>query len=104
MSLDHDALNRIDAALNLDEDTRAARNRMLSTVLGVKTAEELWETYRSVAMPPNAPAVQINETRRAIYWAATAMAQLMTAHPERVPMILQGIQEHGMAELRGVLR
>lgn len=93
-------LEAIDRALDLDEDTRAVRNRMLATLSTVQTAEQLWDLYRSTALPPGAPLIQVIETRRAVFWAFAAAAAI-AQDPERMRRILNDLQDFGMRELQG---
>jgi len=94
--LDVEALDR---AFALDDATKTARNSLLAEVTSVTSAEELWEAYRRAAIPAHAPAVQLAETKRAIFWAVSSMAML-ASDPQRYVNIVQGVQEHALAELR----
>lgn len=94
--LDVEALDR---AFALDDATKTARNNLLADLTRVNSAEELWEAYRAATMPAHASAVQLAETKRAIFWAVSSMAMLV-ADPERFTNIVKGVQEHALAELR----
>lgn len=91
----------IDKALGLDDDTRAARDRLLAGISGAATAEQVWELYRQVAIPAGAPLVQLVETRRAIFWALSAAGIIAGKSPERFNRILEDLQRRGMDELKG---
>lgn len=91
----------LDKALGLDDDTRAARDRMLAGISGAATADQVWELYRQVAMPPGAPLVQLVETRRAIFWALSAAGIIASKSPERFTHILEDVQRFGMEEIKG---
>lgn len=93
----------LDAALGLDPAAVAQRDQMLGALAKVRSADELWELYRSGAVPPGAPQVQLVETRRAIFWAASAMASLMGGDHARLLNIIQGVQAHAETELRAQL-
>lgn len=104
--MNHADLSGLDKALNLDASTLAARDHLLRELRNVRTAEGLWDLYRTAAIPPGAHQVQLAETRRAIFWAVSAVASLMNgseADHERLITILQGVQSHAEAELRSQL-
>lgn len=102
-SLNHTALDAIDRAFNIDDETRGARNRMLATLGSVNSAEALWNLYREAAVPPGAPLMQLTETRRAIFWAVSAVATIGAQDPERLGKILDEVQKFAEAELRTAL-
>jgi hypothetical protein len=93
-------LAAVDRALGLDEDTRAARDKLINGVAGVWSEEQLWELYRGHAIPPGAPLVQLTETRRAIRWAVAALSQIVT-DPTRLASLVESVQAAGLEELRG---
>ena len=92
------------SALNLDAEAVAQRDQMLGALTNVRSADELWDLYRTYAIPPNAHQVQLVETRRAIFWAVSAVASLMGGdHHARLLNIIQGVQVQAEAELRAQL-
>ncbi len=44
----------------------------------LETVAELWESFRAI-LPPDAPAMQVIETRRAFYAACCGMLSIMRA-------------------------
>lgn len=96
-----DELKKLDEALDLDRDTRLARDRMIAGIAGVRSADQLWDLYRTLAIPAGAPMIQLVETQRAIYWAVAAVAQITSAHPELLEKLVLDVQEYGLAHIQG---
>lgn len=61
---------------------RAAADKLVQGLAGVRTFDQLWSLYRSAALPAEAPLLQVAETRRTLLWAVAAMSSI-AADPVR---------------------
>lgn len=93
-------LKRLDEVFGLDDDTRAVRDRMMNSLSRCSTAADLWELYRSTAIPAGAPLVQLHETRVAIYWTIAALGQVLGTQPDALNRLLVEVSEFGLSQVQ----
>jgi hypothetical protein len=96
--------NTVNAAFELDPNTRKARDRLVEQLKRVSSAEELWEVYRTTAIPAGAPLIQSVETQRAIFWTIAAMAQVLSIRPDALYTMVEEVREYGLSQLQKGIR
>ena len=96
---------KLDNVFHVEPEAKAARDKVLIGLGGVRSAADLWELYRTTAIPPGAPLVQITETQRTIYWTIAALGHVLATRPEMLNQFLLDVSQYGLDQLqRGLTR